>query len=42
MGWVVKAKRRLLYPREGDPAPIVQVGLAPGSVWTGAANLAAT
>jgi len=42
MGWVVNAKPRPLYPREEDPVHIVQeVGLAPGSVWKGAAKLAA-
>ena len=41
--WVVKAKPRLLYPRERDPVPIVQeAGWAAGPVWTGAENLAPT
>ena len=32
-----------LYPRKGDPVPIVQeAGWAPGPVWTDAENLAPT
>jgi hypothetical protein len=39
----VNATPRPLYPREGNPVPNVQVaGWVPGSVWTGAANLATT
>jgi hypothetical protein len=34
-GWVVNATPRLLYLREGNPAPIVQEpGWAPGPAWT--------
>jgi hypothetical protein len=41
MGWVVKATPRPLYSRERDPIPIPQgPGWAPGSVLTGAENLA--
>ena len=40
---MVDGTTRPLYPREGDPAPIVQeVGWAPGAVWKGAENLAPT
>ena len=40
---MVNATPRLIYPRETDPVPIVQqAGWAPGTVWTGAENLAAT
>ena len=43
MGWVVNATPRPLYPREGDPLPIVQEGgWAPGPVWMGVENLAST
>jgi hypothetical protein len=42
-GLVANATPRLLYPREGDPASIVQeAGWAPEPVWTGAKNFAAT
>ena len=41
LGWVVNATPRPLYPRGKKPVPLVQVaGWAPGSVWTGAENLA--
>jgi hypothetical protein len=37
---VVNATSWSLYPRERDPAPIVQqTGLASGLVWTGAEKL---
>jgi hypothetical protein len=40
MEWVVNATPRPLYPREGDPVPIVYVaGWAPGPVGTGAESL---
>jgi hypothetical protein len=39
---MVKAMPRPLYPRERDPVPTVQVWWAPGPVWTGGENLAAT
>jgi hypothetical protein len=43
MGWVVNASPRPLYPLERDLLPIVhEDGRAPGSVWTGAENLAPT
>ena len=43
MGWMVNATSRSLYPRERDPATIVQeAGWAPGLVWTGGENLATT
>jgi len=43
LGWVNTAKPRLLYPREREPAPIVQeAGRAPGTVWMGAENLVLT
>jgi hypothetical protein len=42
MEWVVNAKTRALYPRK-DMVPLVsEAGWAPGSVWTGADNLAST
>jgi hypothetical protein len=41
--WVVNATPRPLYPRERDRVKIVQEdGWAPGAVWTGGENLAAT
>ena len=41
-GWGVSVMPRPHYPRK-DPVPIVQrVGWAPGTVWTGAENLAPT
>ena len=41
--WVVNATPRPLYHRVTDPVPIAQeAGWAPGPVWTGAENLAAT
>ena len=43
MELVVKAKTRPLYARVRETVPIVQeVGWAPGTVWTGAQNLAPT
>ena len=40
---MVKAKPRLLYPREGDPVPTVQAaGRDLGSAWTAVENLAPT
>jgi hypothetical protein len=43
MGWVVNATPRPLYPQERHTVPIVQEGgWAPGTVWTGAGNLAST
>jgi len=40
MGSVVNATPWPLYPRKGDPVPIVQeAGWDPGPVWTGAENL---
>jgi hypothetical protein len=40
---VVNSTPRPLYPREGDPAPIVEeAGWAPRTVWTAAENLAPT
>ena len=42
-GSVVNTMPRPLYPRETDPVRIVsEAGWAPGSVWTGAENLAPT
>jgi hypothetical protein len=41
MEWLLNATPRPLYCRQRDPAPIVQEAKwAPGSVWTGAENLA--
>ena len=41
MGWVVSAKSQSIYLRETDAVPIVQeAGWTPGTVWTGAQNLA--
>ena len=43
LGWVFNAMPRPLYPRERDLLYIVWgIGWAPGSVWTGAENLAPT
>ena len=40
---MVNATPRPIYPRERDPAPIAQeAGWAPGPVWVGAENIAAT
>jgi len=42
-GWVVSVTSRPLFTPWKDPVPIVQkAGWAPGPVWTGAENLAAT
>jgi hypothetical protein len=41
MGWVGNATYRPLYPRERDPATIVQeAGWAPELVWTDGENIA--
>jgi hypothetical protein len=41
MGWVVNDMRQPLFPRERDPAPVVQeAGWTLRPVWTGAENLA--
>ena len=41
--WVVNATPRPLYPRERQPVTtVLKAELAPGPVWTGAENLAAT
>jgi len=43
MGFVGQRHFPALYSRERDPVPIAQdAGWAPGSVWTGAENLAPT
>jgi len=43
MGWVMNATLWPLYPREGEPVPIMQeAGCTPGAVWTHAENLAPT
>jgi len=40
MGWVVNATPQPLYPRAGDPVPILyEAGWVAGPVWTGAENL---
>jgi hypothetical protein len=42
LGWLAP-RPGPLYPREGDPVPILQeAGWAPGPVWTTAENLALT
>jgi hypothetical protein len=43
MGWMVNATPRPLYPRKTDSVAILwEAGWTPGSVWTGAENLAPT
>jgi len=43
LGWVVNTMPRPLYPRERELLPIEWgIGWVPGSVWTGAENLAPT
>jgi hypothetical protein len=41
-GWVVNAKPRPIYPWERRGAICIGAGWAPGSVWTGAENVAST
>jgi len=40
MGWVVKAKPQLLYPRERPGTHCIGGWVAPGPVWKGAEYLA--